>query len=458
MKRGIWLSLVLFFLFASGCIPGFEKPPVVSTRPELKTAPLVSPEILDERIIFYAGLLRNGHLSDKEREIASSVLKSYQLVKQISTHGINEAEYRRACQDLIKSLGLLERDYFSKDRKPPGNHSASISLFSRKRGKILDTYLAGDFKGVINQCVELKNVFGPDALTPEIGLLFALSLAEEEMLDEAANIGMRIAGELEMAPDLLYLRTAMAEWQLSLDHRQEALHIYEKLTDDLDEREAQLKSLSGKIVKSPVPHTVVEDIGEEERPHRVLEHGMTPIDQLLLDVDELVQRHAYRDARFLLVRHMIRTAEAADIEIIEQALKSVDLAEIRFEEEKHVGDNLQKQALVAARKLMDQEEFEAAITKLTEIEGMQEDDSEAQALKEQVIERLINRERNRAAKLFLAAKKATDPEKKASHLRSSRNILKALINKYPTSSLISKLKSHMKIVEKELDKIGKDIE
>ena len=75
-------------------------------------------------------------------------------------------------------------------------------------------------------------------------------------------------------------------------------------------------------------------------------------------------------------------------------------------------------------------------------------------LKEQTIEGLVNRERNRAAKIYLEAKKSWDPANKEKLLRQSYEILKVLIDKYPSSNLNEKLKSHLKTVGDELNKLG----
>jgi outer membrane protein assembly factor BamD (BamD/ComL family) len=66
----------------------------------------------------------------------------------------------------------------------------------------------------------------------------------------------------------------------------------------------------------------------------------------------------------------------------------------------------------------------------------------------------INRERNRAAKNFLAAKKTRDMNKKRQYLRKSYYILKSLIDKYPSSKEINKVKSNMKTVVEEMDRLG----
>ena len=104
---------------------------------------------------------------------------------------------------------------------------------------------------------------------------------------------------------------------------------------------------------------------------------------------------------------------------------------------------------------IEDEDFEEAITRLEELEQSIEFGTESRVLRAQAIEKLVARERNRAAKLFLSAKGTADPENKEKYLTLSRDILKLLIEKYPSSSLNQKLKSNLLTVEKELAKLGR---
>ncbi len=114
---------------------------------------------------------------------------------------------------------------------------------------------------------------------------------------------------------------------------------------------------------------------------------------------------------------------------------------------------MQKQdALKGAFALIRSEKYEEALLKLDELPSS---DPEVKELKNTAVERLINRERNKAAKLFLAARNAKDPAKKEELLNSSYNILQAVADKYPSSPLIPKVQDHMNQVTKELVKVKK---
>ena len=101
---------------------------------------------------------------------------------------------------------------------------------------------------------------------------------------------------------------------------------------------------------------------------------------------------------------------------------------------------------------MRSEKYEEAILKLDELPPS---DPEVKELKNMAVEKIINRERNKAAKLFLAARNTKDPAKKEEMLNSSYNILKAVADKYPSSPLIPKVQDHINQVTKELVKVKK---
>jgi len=460
MRISINFILIFFFVSAIGCLPAPERRVVMPPEPEVGTAPLLSTDILDEKIRIVYGILMEEGLSEEGKEIASDVLDAYMLLKEVLSSQPTQSDYRRVLHDLFQCLSLIDEKYFSKKQGRDPGYSRPISLFANKRTEVLDAYLSEDFKDVINQCLELQEVFGPDSLTPEIGLLFALSLAKEGMLEDALDIGEGITHEIEVSPDIIHLRAKIAEWQLSLGHRENALHTYDKLTDNLDERESIIRELHKRIVKAPRRDTLREKILVEHpaaRDEHMEVQDRSSMDQLLGEVDTLVLRHDFNEAKLLLIRHKIWVEEGPESEIIDQALNDLELAEEEFEREKTSEHEYGIETLEMVKKLIEEEKFEEAIARLEDLKESQEISTESKALKEQATERLINSERNRAAKLFLKAKDTKDPVRKEEYLRSSHIILKVLIDEYPISPLNIKIKSHMKIVMEELDKLGKGV-
>ncbi len=437
--------LVMFLVSVSGCIPILQKPEVVISKSETRPASLPPLDLLDRKIEDLNAILKTEGVSEKDKEIASTLLESYKTLKVAYSGHLTETEYRNVIKSLFKLLGDFDENYFSKQRGLP-DYSGPMNLFSIKRNKIMDTYFAGDFKGVISQCLELKSVFGSEALVPEIGLVFALSLGKQGMPKDAIEIGEGIALEMEATPDIIHLRAKIAEWHLNLGQREKALNMYDKLTDNLDERQGILKGLTRKIAgkTEPVqPSDVTTGVQD-----------LSPMDELFLKVDTLTQKHLFDEARLLLIKHRIRLGEGPDAEIIDEALKGIEIAEGKFEKEKRSRDTYISETIKTAKNLVENENFEEAIAKIDELQDLRGPNPESMALKNQAIEKLINRERNRAAKLFLAAKKTQGRAKKEEYLLSSYKLLKAIIDKYPLSPLNNKLRSHIKTLTEEMERLG----
>ncbi len=106
-----------------------------------------------------------------------------------------------------------------------------------------------------------------------------------------------------------------------------------------------------------------------------------------------------------------------------------------------------------ASALIDGEKYEEALVKLNELKQKESLSPDGQRLETRAVEKIINRERNKAAEIFLRARNTADPEKKEELLKSSYNILKAVADKYPDSSLNKKINDNMRAIENELKKI-----
>jgi thioredoxin-like negative regulator of GroEL len=458
MKKQIKSLLIFFFVFAFGCIPISERRVVVTPEPSVAPAPLFPADLLDEKISFLSKILEKEDLTEKDREIASSLLDTYKSVKSISVGAFKEAEYQKVVHALLNNLNVLDEIYFSKQEERAKDYSRSISLFAAKRKEIQEAYALGDSKGVINHCLELKAVLGPDALTAEISLMFALSLAKVGMLTEAKSIIDGIVPELDTSPNLNCLRASIAELQLRLGDREKAVQIYKKLTDTLHEQEIALQALNKRISRVAVEDQEIEaPPGLEAHAQAQSEYELTTqpegnADQILYEVEQLVRERKFGEAWDLLVLKRGTVSSETGLKIIDQALKRLESAQEEYLEETISMISEKKEAVQMARKFLDEEKYEQAISSLDTL-SESEESHEIKELREQAVESLINRERNRAAKIFLTARRTQDPEKKEEYLRSSYSILKELIEKYPSSPLINKVKSHLGKVEEELEKL-----
>ncbi|MEE4354138.1 MAG: hypothetical protein V2J25_14855 [Desulfatiglans sp.] len=456
MKRTTWPIVVLCFLvmYLPACIPWKQKPQVFHAPLPEKAQPW-SEELIDEKIAFFKNTIKQEDITDVDRRIALDLLDSYKSIKQVSPNQFKESEYRLLIGRLVNSLSLLDQEYFSHEQGRPLDYSSVISFFAKKRDDILNAYLSGDSKSVINSCLRLKALFGKDALTPEIAMLFALSLAKEGMVEDALNVGEVVEDELELTPDLILLRTKMAELQFIRGNHEKALTSYEKLTDVLDELRAIHDRLGQRISGAEKTTPDIKVLPSRVEPEAYpMDHKDWTTKQVLQKAARLAQDLRFSEARNLLLSRRGEISSGPLVEVFDQALQSLDQAEERYIEEKVSGILKRKETLKEARKLMDQEKFEEAISRIDAFSSTEEESRELAKLRDRAVGNLINRERNRAAKIFLAATKSQDLERKRKYLESSYDILHALFVKYPRSPLHDKLKSNLRRVEEELKKLG----
>ena len=122
------------------------------------------------------------------------------------------------------------------------------------------------------------------------------------------------------------------------------------------------------------------------------------------------------------------------------------------EKEEKKGEEINIDLVISnVERLIKQENFEQALAILNEVKSKNED---IERLKNQAIEGIINRERNKAAKLFLLAKETEQKEKKLKYLEQSYRILEALIIQYPDSPLISRVRKNLEKVAEEIKNLN----
>jgi hypothetical protein len=446
---------ILLLSLAFGCLPEMKEWVVVA-KTETVSPPPVPAQQVDEKMAYLENILEDESLSDEDKQRASDLLSTYKKFKAYLQVQSAETDHGMMIGMLYESLSRLDEAYFSRKGLEGPQYSETLTLFSFKRREILDKYLSGDYEGVINECVELEAEFGPDSLLPEIALIFAVSLAKKGMLKDAINISESISPEFEGRPDLIHLRANMIAWQLDVGDREKALQIYEKLIDDVDEKEALLSSSRQMLTvegRASYPKGAPTEEDATQQSYLLEEASL---ERLLKNVDERISRHEFEEAKLLLIKRKIRLQEGApELEKIDQALSKVDRAEEEYEEEKNAKLAHEKETFELARRLIEQENYEEAISKLEALGSVQEPTLQTRALKDLATEGLINRERNKAAKYFLMARKTTDPEKKEQLLLASLDILKVLAENYPSSNLIGKVNDNIKAVRIELGKLGK---
>jgi len=457
----------LFLLTLLGaCQPTLQREPVSAWR-DLAPAPSLSAEALDRRILYLSRLLETQDLSREDRELANDLLASYKGLKAASESGSLKQNYAPMISILLRNLEEIENRYFTKQVAGASLSSEGVRQLAIKRKKILEAFSVGNDQGVIDGILDLEKTFGPESLTPDLSLLLALSLGKKGTFTTALSVGQDVTSRIEGKPDLLQLRAQMIEWQLALGNEKEAKEIYERLQRKLSEREALVKGLEQKL--APDGSRVSLPDSTPTRGDMIKADMERDLKDALAKADESTQKGDFGRAKFILFQQRIRFDEGPEAEMIDQALKSVEMAEEKAQQQgkpevaakepstvdlqKELQREAEKQdSLKVALNLIRSEKYEEAILKLDELPPS---DPAVKELKNMAVEKIINRERNKAAKLFLTARNTKDPAKKEEMLNSSYNILKAVADKYPSSPLIPKVQDHMNQVTKELVKVKK---
>jgi hypothetical protein len=161
-------------------------------------------------------------------------------------------------------------------------------ILTNIKDAIRDKCFSGDYQGVIDDAIELKVVFGPDAISVDIGFLLAVSLAEIGMKEEANILGSRLIREFEAKPDLAFLHDLLIEWQLDLGNKEMVLQIYRELTDHMDKimEEYQTDNVTEGLLKSLI----------DQRIHRENEARRVYEEEALIWARDLIEAERYEEA------------------------------------------------------------------------------------------------------------------------------------------------------------------
>jgi hypothetical protein len=453
-----WIALLLAPLFlGAGCaheMRGFPPPEVApSPLPRISPYDVEKPEGLEQRARDIQVMLENNRLSLEDRMLAQDLLKIYRTYERAALRPMDE-ELRNFFRLLVSKIIVLEEHHFKGFSQEKGEEDHVMGLFSEKRKEIMDSYLSGDYQGVIDRAIEIKNIFGPDSLLPDIGLVFAVSLAKRGMVDEALRVGTKISDDLDRMPGVIELRARMVEWQVALGDGKGAVRSYEKLVDNLHESEAVLKAAERKLSGDLQGRTFREK--QEESPlTEDLTKESPSLQAVLNQVDTLVQKNEFDAAKLLLLRLALRLQDGPEAALVEQAIKSVELAEGRVHAQE-LSDKLKKrETLELAMNLIEQEKYEEAVNRIEGTVWGKEFGPEAKQLQDLAVEKIVNRQRNEAAKLFLMARNTHDRARKEGFLIASYNILKDLVDRYPSTPLYRTINENMKRIEEELAKVRK---
>ncbi|MFO7985372.1 MAG: hypothetical protein R6U38_05870 [Desulfatiglandaceae bacterium] len=448
--------VVIFMLINLIGIGGCASPPrtTAPVEPEAAhTAPLSIPtEAIDEQIQSVETLLRRKDLTGEEKRLARYLLDTYRDIKKISQdRDLTLATYDLLVHSLFETLTYTEQALFE---IVTSQHDPDLNAFFKMKNDILDAFLIHNYPYVVHACNRLKSLFGPKALTPNMAMLYAMALAEEGDLEEAITVGNSVVQKLDQLPDPVRLRAHMAQWALELGRKEQALAHYEILSDIQDQRAALIRRLDPGIQKDErASPEAAQHLPLTKKDHKAGLATFTRLDNLLEAVDAHLGKNQFQEAKLLLIRHQLTFEDPRKTEAMDRKLQKIKALEQEYEEERMIREAYVKETLAGAKRLLEAEKFEDAMDKLDEMEGDEEFMAESKALRERAVENIINQERNRAAKLFLQAKKTPDASKKEQLLQQSYEILKGMADKYPSSPLNKKILSHIDIVKEELSKM-----
>jgi thioredoxin-like negative regulator of GroEL len=329
----------------------------------------------------------------------------------------------------------------------------TAQAYFERRTTILSDYLSGKYLSVIEACAELEREMAPAGLTSDIALLCALSLGENARYEDALRISEAISPELEKEPGFTWLKLKSIEWKVALGKQDEALREYEQLAARLRDDERLLKSAERSVLPEPSKVTATESPEREVATLETEAPAPMTTEEVLKKAGELVKNGEREKAAFLLYQHRLRLEDGPEAEAVDDALESLgDTATTSPPPAEPEGPTVAEVVKMASA-LIDSEKYEEALVKLDELKQKESLTPDGQKLEARAIEKIINRERNKAAEIFLRARNTADPEKKEELLKSSYNILKAVAEKYPDSPLSKRINDNMRAIENELKKI-----
>jgi hypothetical protein len=459
----VWVFLCLVPLLF-GCVPEVKKPEVLPPQPQAQSIPPLQLEGLDRKIASLDQILLKQDLSNEDRMTAQNLLIAYGTIKEDLKYPLTTKDYHKIIDLLYANLGQIDESYFARTGKAEKTAAQELQLFSEKKKGIISSYASGNYQAVIDGYVEMEKEFGTEAMPAGIGLLYALSLGETGKYADALRLSETLSPELEKTPGFIQLQAKSIEWQLALGNREDASKALQKLLGTMKDRDTLVKLAEQKLLPEVTASTVAETPAEGGAPRETVAPSETPAkepantEEVLKKAEELARGGEYDKAKILLLQHRLRLKEGPETEAVDRALENIEIREaatpaaVAKEQQTATAS---EETLRVASALVEGEKYEAALAKLEELEKKQPLSKEALDLRALAIEKIIKRERDKAAGLFLRARNTADPAKKEELLKSSYDILKAVAEKYPSSPLNKKINDNMRSIQYEINKIKK---
>lgn len=459
MKRPLFLFFFIILLTLWGCATPSPEPTVTTYLPAPTPVPVKEPKAPDpfiqKRIELLESIMAQPDTPEDVRAGARLLVRAYSDLRDLQPLPGDLDQVQDRVASLQETMKTLDKAWFEREKEPtsPIEH---LKVLWDKEEAILRDYRNRDFEGVITGYLEIRRDYGDGALSPGVQMVLAHSLAQQGSTEQALEIGKKVVKRLEKLPDLTEFRADMALWSLEVGDEEGALSEYQRLMALQEQRLAVTGRLKQRLTAPAPSHETEIQTAREEVP----EEGYPEISQSLEGIVEqasaLVQERNFKAARLLLIRYGIQAGiTPGTSEVLEDQIKWLEEQEQAFEDQKEERHALLHETLEEAKALIEKERFDEAMTKIREVEkeGDEELDRESLALRNQAVEGVINQERNRAAELFLSARRTQDPETRKRLLESSYAILEDISTRYPDSPMQEKIASHKAIVKKALDEL-----
>ncbi len=458
-RWALWAPLLVLAAAAWGCAPTWNRAPAgpaVETRPAAPE-PLLDPSAVEARIAELEKVLEEDLQEDKERALRR-LLEDYRNALACLRGPARPEDERRLAEALFRGLTRLEQGCLEiPGRIPCPAPSEVAEKISAYKESIMNAYVAWDYRTVLSRLEELETDFGPKALSPDLGVIKAVSLAEQGETAEALRLAEELIPKMQTRPGLALLRSRMVSWYLKRDRPEEARAQYEKLVDEIQDARSALARAEREVFPGAAPGDFDRmgaprvELPEEEPPGEIRE--------VIREVDRLIREGAFHEAKLLLVKHRIRNPGEEAAGMIDRAMERVERAEEAVggdePEQTREPDSGPGEALMSARRHIEQEDYEAALESIREMEEKGEASSRTlSGLREEAVEKLINKEREKAARLYLRARNTKDEKEKGDLLASSYKILKGLLERFPASTLAGKLERNLETVRSEMKSLG----
>ncbi len=366
------------------------KKEIIIPRPEGKTTPIILADIIDEKISMLKEFLNKKDISQEERDNAISLLSDYTKIRSLDSAGISNKNYQEIIRILLGDLNMFEERY----------------LVNRA---VLEDQLISK---VINQYyLEEQEILDRYLSGDYQGVISKCAALESSF------------GRNSLTPDI---RLLLAMSLAKSNRLNEAIDIGGEIVEALEGR-PDLIHLRASIIEWQL------DMGNREKALKLFEKLIEDLDDRKA-VFESVNKRIGNDNQTLLKMEGI---DPGGLSIMDKD-----------------GISQEEKAIERVTKLIEQEDYKDAINALEAMDNDRNNHLEIKRLRDIAVEKLINSERNRAAQIYLMAKKTNDNKKKKELLLLSYNILKGLIDTYPSSSLIDKLENNLSKIEDDLKSLN----